>query len=309
MLTAVWYAYSSSASSTGLTRTHRNTASALTSGGKLSESRLPPVILSQVNSAFLRLVFYEEGKRTSNMWCLMGAAERMDYAKDSANSGGDNNNSVWECVGKCSTIRGGGCHGSWYSGEGRDLPWPFGSIATAGAAAAYLSRSSALPAMAVFVLHQGGELLLALAASGGGDPGALDVGGALEATALAAGPAPQVGAVLLGLVAAVLATHHAAAASRASSHRPPRKRRQIIRESGGGIQLVLPLDLVLLPQLEAPGVSDVLAPASATAIKEEALRRRDHPLLIAAMLLAATATSEKEFRHIYSSTRLVTPDP
>lgn len=50
----------------------------------------------------------------------------------------------------------------------------------------------------------GGELL-PLAASRGGNPGALDVSGAVEPAALAAGPAPMVSAVLLGLVAAVLA--------------------------------------------------------------------------------------------------------
>jgi len=51
---------------------------------------------------------------------------------------------------------------------------------------------------------RGGELL-AFTAARGGDPGALDVRGAVEAAALAAGAAPVVAAVLLRLVAAVLA--------------------------------------------------------------------------------------------------------
>ncbi|XP_020113328.1 uncharacterized protein LOC109727583 [Ananas comosus] len=51
----------------------------------------------------------------------------------------------------------------------------------------------------------GGGELLALAAAGGGDPRALDVGRAVEAAALAARPAAPVGAVLLRLVAAILA--------------------------------------------------------------------------------------------------------
>ena len=62
----------------------------------------------------------------------------------------------------------------------------------------------------------GGQLLLAFTALGGGDPGALDVRGALETSTLAAGPAPHVDAVLLGLIAAVLAAHPSAAT--AASH-------------------------------------------------------------------------------------------
>jgi hypothetical protein len=53
--------------------------------------------------------------------------------------------------------------------------------------------------------RDGGELLMPLAALGGGHPGGLNVGGAAEPAALAAGAAALVRAVLLGLVAAVLA--------------------------------------------------------------------------------------------------------
>ncbi|GAB2282795.1 hypothetical protein Dimus_017330 [Dionaea muscipula] len=61
-------------------------------------------------------------------------------------------------------------------------------------------------------------LLLPLPALGGGDPGALDVGGALEPAALAAGPAPHVNAVLLRLVPAVLAAHPSSTAACCRPH-------------------------------------------------------------------------------------------
>ncbi|RWW41147.1 hypothetical protein BHE74_00053384 [Ensete ventricosum] len=208
----------------------------------------------------------------------------------------------WEALG----VQASSCH----SQPSRDLPRPLGRFAPSAAA---FARGSAAPVVAIVVPHRGGgvgEMLLALPALCGGDPGALDVGGALEAAALAAGPAPHVGAVLLGLVAAVLAAHPPAADSQASSRRPLRHGRQLIGEARGGVQLLLPLDLVVLPELEASGVTDVLAPASANAVKKEALGRRDpSSLLLSALLLAATAPSEKKPRHDYSPTGLVIHDP
>ena len=65
------------------------------------------------------------------------------------------------------------------------------------------------------------ELVLALAPARGGDPSALDVGGALESPALAAGSASHVGTVLLRLVATVLAAH--ASTSWPHHHNRPRR--------------------------------------------------------------------------------------
>ena len=53
-----------------------------------------------------------------------------------------------------------------------------------------------------------------LAAAGGGDPGALDVGLAREAAALAAGATPHVLAVFLGLIPTVLTVDHVSSAHR-----------------------------------------------------------------------------------------------
>lgn len=64
------------------------------------------------------------------------------------------------------------------------------------------------------------ELVLALAPARGGDPSALDVGGALESPALAAGSASHVGTVLLCLVATVLAAH---ASTLPRHHNRPRR--------------------------------------------------------------------------------------
>ncbi|KAL4373095.1 hypothetical protein AHAS_Ahas05G0047500 [Arachis hypogaea] len=52
-----------------------------------------------------------------------------------------------------------------------------------------------------------GELLLPLVALGSGNPSALHMGLAIEATALAACPAPHVRAILLRLVPTVLAAN------------------------------------------------------------------------------------------------------
>lgn len=64
----------------------------------------------------------------------------------------------------------------------------------------------------------GGELLLALAALGGRNPGALDMGGALEPPRLTASPAPLVRAVLLRLIPTVLTAYSSAAAAAALAH-------------------------------------------------------------------------------------------
>lgn len=69
------------------------------------------------------------------------------------------------------------------------------------------------------VVHDGGggEVLLPLAALGGRDPRALDVGRAFEPSALAASPAPQVDTVLLGLIPAILAIYPSSSSSSFSS--------------------------------------------------------------------------------------------
>lgn len=74
--------------------------------------------------------------------------------------------------------------------------------------------------LVVVVVHDGGggELLLPLAALGGGDPRALDVGGAFEPSALAASPAPQVGTVFLGLVPTILAIYTCSSSSSRPHH-------------------------------------------------------------------------------------------
>jgi hypothetical protein len=64
-----------------------------------------------------------------------------------------------------------------------------------------------------------GQLLLPFPALGGGHPSALDMGWAAEPTAAAAGAAPHVGAVLLGVVAAVLAARPGPAAAGACASR------------------------------------------------------------------------------------------
>lgn len=151
--------------------------------------------------------------------------------------------------------------------------------------------------MAVVVkLCGGGDLLLALAAPGGGHPGAPDVGGAGEATALAAGAAAEVDAVLLGLIAAVPAAHAAA-------------RLRFVREDGAaaaGVDLTL-----LLPQLEptggVPSGGVLPPPAAATAgfiKKEPAFGRRDSA---SRRLMTATgaAASEKKSCHNSFSTALI----
>lgn len=63
--------------------------------------------------------------------------------------------------------------------------------------------------------RNGEWLRAAVTAFGDGNPSALDVGRAREATAFAAGAAASVGAVFLGLVAAVLAAHTGAGAAAA----------------------------------------------------------------------------------------------
>lgn len=140
-----------------------------------------------------------------------------------------------------------------------------------------------------------GEMLLALAALGGGHPGALDVGGAGEAAALAAGAAAEVGAVLLRLIAAVPAAHAAA-------------RLRLVREDAAtGVDLA-----VLLPQLEptsgvpSGGVLPPAAAATAGLIKKEPAFGRRHSAsrrLITAT--GAAASSEKESCHNSVSTALI----
>jgi hypothetical protein len=99
----------------------------------------------------------------------------------------------------------------------------------------------------------GGKVLLALAALGRGHPGGLDVRGAVEAPAFAAGAAAHVGAVLLGLVAAVLAADGARAGAGGGAPPAPRGARGgVIGEADdvGRVEVVL-LRRVVRPQLEA----------------------------------------------------------
>nr|GMD89372.1 hypothetical protein VIGAN_02031300 [Ipomoea batatas] len=68
-------------------------------------------------------------------------------------------------------------------------------------------------AEAEILLLEGGEVMLTLAAFGGGNPRALHVRLALKASALTASSAPHVCAIFLGLVSTVLAVNPAASAA------------------------------------------------------------------------------------------------
>ncbi|AQK63912.1 hypothetical protein ZEAMMB73_Zm00001d013591 [Zea mays] len=97
----------------------------------------------------------------------------------------------------------------------------------------------------------GGLLLLVLPALGGGHPGGLDMGGAVEAPALAAGAAAHVDAVLLGLVAAVLAADGARAGAASGAPAAARGARGgVIGEADdvGGVEVVV----VLLRRVRRP---------------------------------------------------------
>lgn len=78
-----------------------------------------------------------------------------------------------------------------------------------------------LPQRLLLLVHDGGggEMLLPLAALGGGDPRALDVGWAFEPSTLAASPAPHVGTVFLGLVPTILAIYTSSSSSGPHHHR------------------------------------------------------------------------------------------
>ena len=147
---------------------------------------------------------------------------------------------------------------------GGHLPWPFGGLPASTAtnissSAARRASDSELLRLLLQGGGGGGEMLLALAPLGGGDPGALDVRGALEAPALAAGPASHVGAVLLCLVAAVLAAHPPSSAVPQADGALDRSARleRLIGEreepgGGGNVELLLlllrllPMDLLLV---------------------------------------------------------------